>query len=63
MSKKRYIIPKAEETSMLLSIPACAVTASADDGSIVTEDPEDLVKERLESDEQTNDTQKWGSLW
>ena len=62
MKKKLYKIPKTEKGEMLLHIPACSVTASADGDSIVLEDPEELSKEHLPESEEPN-TAKWGSLW
>lgn len=72
MNKKRYIIPSTKENATRLSIPPCTVTASADSGSIVKEDPEELTKERPipiddngapTSPAEPHGGDRWGSLW
>ncbi|MBR1466015.1 MAG: hypothetical protein IJ607_06605 [Bacteroidaceae bacterium] len=72
MNKKRYIIPSTKENATRFSIPPCTVTASADSGSIVKEDPEELTKERpIPIDDNGAPTSpvephggdRWGSLW
>ena len=72
MSKKKYIIPGTKEYACTLRLPACTVTASADSGSIVKEDPEELTKERPipiddngapTSPAEPHGGDRWGSLW